>query len=275
MKKRSSEQPVVLPNQIAGRMPKGQQEYFGLSSQPLHILIFLLPIILAYEIGSMGLLDGEGGRLVAQKMLVQFFDLFGVLGLHLPALALVITLGVQHFLSRASWRVVPMVPLAMIVESAFLTGPLIVLWLILSPQGGGFAVQDGAMQAAVMQGVEVAKEGVSQGVLMSLGAGLYEEMLFRLVMITILHFMVTDVMGFKDKTGKVVAVVCSAAAFAWFHNAIHTATGLDIRLALFLTLAGVYFGILFLARGLGIAVGVHLMYDLLAIVIIPGIQGES
>ena len=259
----------MLPNQIAGRMPRGQQEYFGLSSQPLHILIFLLPIILAYEIGSMGLLDGEGGRLVAQKMLVQFFDLFGVLGLHLPALALVITLGVQHFLSRASWRVVPMVPLAMIVESAFLTGPLIILWLIVSPQGGGF-VQDGLVQVA-----EAAKDGVAQGVLMSLGAGLYEEMLFRLVMITILHFLVTDVMGFKDKTGKVFAVVCSAAAFAWFHNAIHTTTGLDIRLALFLTLAGVYFGVLFLARGLGIAVGVHLIYDLLAIVIIPGIQGES
>jgi len=259
----------MLPNQIAGRMPRGQQEYFGLSSQPLHILIFLLPIILAYEIGSMGLLDGEGGRLVAQKMLVQFFDLFGVLGLHLPALALVITLGVQHFLSRASWRVVPMVPLAMIVESAFLTGPLIILWLIVSPQGGGF-VQDGLMQVA-----EATESGVAQGVLMSLGAGLYEEMLFRLVMITILHFMVTDVMGFKDKTGKVVAVVCSAVAFAWFHNAIHTTTGLDIRLALFLTLAGVYFGVLFLARGLGIAVGVHLIYDLLAIVIIPGIQGES
>mgnify|MGYP003125573017 CR=1 FL=1 len=269
----------MLPNQIAGRMPRGQQEYFGLSSQPLHILIFLLPIILAYEIGSMGLLDGEGGRLVAQKMLVQFFDLFGVLGLHLPALALVITLGVQHFLSRASWRVVPMVPLAMIVESAFLTGPLIILWLIVSPQGGGFVqdglMQAGVMQAGVMQAEEATRGGVAQGVLMSLGAGLYEEMLFRLVMITILHFLVTDVMGFKDKTGKVFAVVCSAAAFAWFHNAIHTTTGLDIRLALFLTLAGVYFGVLFLARGLGIAVGVHLIYDLLAIVIIPGIQGES
>ena len=38
----------------------------------------------------------------------------------------------------------------------------------------------------------------------------------------------------------------------------------------FYVLAGIYFGVLFLGRGLGIAVGVHACYDLLVLVVMPG-----
>lgn len=279
MKDRKKNQPVILPNQIGGGLPLGQRGYFWLSSQPLHTLIFLLPIILVYEFGSMGFMGaGITSRLEAQDMLVRFFDLFGVLGLHLPSLALVLTLVVQQFLSRASWKIVPMVPLAMIAESAFLTGPLIILAIILEPQSQAVLLQAVADSPVVLEvaGSVGSSDAFWEGIFLAFGAGLYEEMLFRLVLITILHFMITDVLSFKDRTGKIVAVVLSAIAFAWLHDAVYTAgIGLNLRLAAFYTLAGVYFGILFLSRGLGIAVGAHLMYDLLVFVVMPGIQDQS
>jgi len=269
---KNAHQPVVLPTQTASRTPFAKGGYFSISAQPLHILVFLLAPIIFYELGSTGLIGhGVAAKLEAQEMLVRFFDLFGVLGLHLPAIALVVTLLLQHLLSKNSWRLHPGVLLAMIAESTFLTGPLIVLGVVLEPVAA-MMLQEVANEAQV----QLTSNHTIQGIFLAFGAGIYEEMLFRLVLITILHFIVTDVLGFKHKTGMIVAVLLSAVAFAWHHNEVMLpGSGINWRLAIFYMIAGAYFGVLFLARGLGIAVGVHLMYDLLVFVVMPGIQPQS
>ena len=273
MSQRIKNQPVILPTQTKAGARPAHGGYFWLSSHPLHILIFLLPIIAFYEVGSVGLLGNQGiAKLEAQDLLVRFFDLFGVLGLHLPAFALVVTLFIQHILSKEPWKIIPIVPLAMVAESAFLTGPLIVLVILLNPQSSAM------MQLADpnITGISSIDHSFLEGLYLSFGAGLYEEMLFRLVLITILHFMITDVLGFRDQFGRIFAVLVSAIAFAWLHDGVYVqGVGLNLRLAIFYVLAGVYFGALFLSRGLGIAVGAHLMYDLLVFVIMPGIQHQS
>jgi membrane protease YdiL (CAAX protease family) len=261
-------QPGILPTQT-GTLPLARGGYFRISSQPWHILLFLMPFIVFYELGSTGIIGGGVSEtLEAQDMLVRFFDLFGVLGLHLPAIALVLTLLVQQVLSKTKWTIHPGVLFAMVAESAFLTGPLIVVAIVLSSVTPAMGVQ----QATPPIGTQ--SPTTFEGIYLAFGAGIYEEMLFRLVLITLLHFIVTDVLGFKSKTGMIVAVVLSALAFAWHHDAV-ASNGLNLRLGLFYTIAGVYFGVLFLARGLGIAVGAHLMYDLLVLVVMPGIQGDS
>jgi|TARA_R110000782_G_scaffold57258_16_gene119707 hypothetical protein len=257
----------VRPNE-SGHSPARpgprQLGYFGLSARPLHILVFLIPVIVAAELGTLGLGgEGIGAQLAAHRMLVRFFELFGVLGLHLPALALVITLITQHVMSRDRWRIEPIVPAAMVVESAFLTGPLLILVLLLQPsETAAAAVQNGT-------GVLTARSGV----LLALGAGLYEEMLFRLVVITAMHFVAADLLRMPDAAAKVLAIAVSAVLFALHHDTTLPAIaggGTDWRLFSFYVLAGIYFGVLFLGRGLGIAVGVHACYDLLVLVIMPG-----
>lgn len=266
------EKPMVLPTQVGSTTPLARGGYFWHSAQPLHILIFLLPAIMIYELGSIGLIGhGVAAKLEAQDMLVRFFDLFGVLGLHLPALALILTLLIQHILSKNNWKIHPVMLLAMIAESTFLTGPLIILGVVLEPVAA-MMLQEAASPAQS----QLAGSDTFEGIFLAFGAGIYEEMLFRLVLITFLHFVVTDVLGFKHKTGMVVAVILSAIAFAWHHNEVMLpGSGINWRLAIFYVLAGAYFGVLFLARGLGIAVGVHLMYDLLVFVIMPGIQSQD
>lgn len=270
-KKNHKSNPGILPNQIGNPLPNGKTGYFWLSSQPLHILIFLFPLIIFHELGTMGIIGSEvASKLEAQELLVRFFDLFGVLGLHLPAAVLVLTLLIQQTLSRVPWKIVPIVPLAMIAESAFLTGPLVILAIILEPQTSSVVIAPAAQLAGSEPG------SFWNGLYLAIGAGLYEEMLFRLVLITMLHFIISDVLSFRDKTGKIAAVIIAAIAFAWLHDAVYdAASGLNLRLALFYTLAGCYFGTLFLMRGFGIAVGVHTMYDLLVFVIMPGIQESA
>ncbi len=282
MSSKQPSQPVVLPTQVAHAWGEDQRGYFSLSMRPLHILVFLLPIILYYEIGLLGWVGTRGtASLTSHELLSRFFEVFGVLGLHLPAIALVVTLLLQHVLTRDKWRIRPMVLFAMIAESAFLTGPLIILWMVLNSGGAsGGGTEQGAALAAVQGGAEAAVAQASvfssefqNRLMIAMGAGLYEEMLFRLVLITMIHFVITDVLGFKDKAGKMAAVLGAAIAFLWIHDQIRLSTGgIDLRLAAFILVSGVYLGVLFLVRGFGVAVGVHLMWDLLAFVILPGFR---
>ncbi len=270
-------QPRVLPTQVTPLWGGDRHGYFYLSTRPLHILVFLLPVILYYEIGSLGWIGDQSttASLEAHQLLSRFFEVFGVLGLHLPALALVVTLFFQHILTKDTWRVRPMTLCAMVAESAFLTGPLIVLAMVLS-----FNNAPDALAAVVGggggSGFPLFSPEFQHRVMIAMGAGLYEEMLFRLVLITMLHFLITDVLGFKDRTGKWVAVIGAAIAFAWIHDQIRLSTGgIDLRLTAFIFISGVYLGTLFLVRGFGIAVGVHLIWDLLAFVVLPGFRGEA
>ncbi|MBL4590929.1 MAG: hypothetical protein JKY96_03105 [Phycisphaerales bacterium] len=276
MASKHSAQPVILPTQVAHSWGDDRHGYFSLSMRPLHILVFLLPIIVYYEIGLLGWIGGENttASLTSHELLSRFFEVFGVLGLHLPAIALVVTLLLQHLFTRKTWRIRPMVLLAMIAESAFLTGPLIILWMVLNAGGGGggVATESEALAAVTGQGSLFSSE-FQHRLMIAMGAGLYEEMLFRLVLITMLHFLVTDVLRFNDKAGKIIGVVGAALAFLWIHDQIHLSTGgVDLRLAAFILISGIYLGVLFLVRGFGIAVGVHLMWDLLAFVILPGFR---
>ena len=269
----------MLPNQsgVAQRPILGRDSYFALSMRPLHILAFISPVVVLYELGSLGVFGPVRDSLEAHQMLVRFFDLFGVVGLHLPALAIVTMLLIQHVLSRDPLRLSLSVWIKMVAESAFLTGPLIVMVMILKPVGGGEMVMQVVESGSGVTGLTGSADPsqVSQ-VMLALGAGLYEEMLFRLVLITMIHFLVSDVLGFSETKGFLVALLLSAAAFAWHHDQIFRLDGsINVRMAVFYFVAGMYFGLLFLMRGLGIAVGVHLLYDLLVLVIVPSFESQS
>jgi len=245
-------------------VPHAQRGYFWLSARPLHILLFLVPVIIAAELGTIGLGGGSiANQLAAHRMLVRFFEIFGVLGLHLPAIAIVITLLVQHVISKDRTRIEPIVPAAMVVESACLTGPLLILVLLLQPGSApaAAAITDDATRGS--------------GLLLAMGAGLYEEFLFRLVVITAIHFVAADLIRVPEKGARVIAVAVSAVLFALHHEIALAGQGVNWRLAIFYFIAGVYFGVLFLARGLGIAVGVHALYDLLVLVVMPAFASSE
>jgi hypothetical protein len=72
--------------------------YAWWSRRPLHMLVFLAPLIAAYEIGSVWLMRrGEGvNPISAERILADVFDLFGgQTGLHFPAALIVVTLLIE------------------------------------------------------------------------------------------------------------------------------------------------------------------------------------
>jgi len=231
--------------------------YFERSGQPLHILVFLLPVLVGYELGLLGVFGTGAEALEAHRILVRFFELFGAVGLHLPSAAIVAYLLIRHAITERGWGIRVGVLALMLLESTILTVPLILIVMLIDPSGGAALVSGDAPGTAAGR------------VMLAFGAGLYEELLFRLVIITILHFLLADTLGFKQTTASVIGVALSALAFAFHHDKLYLYDGsLNPRLGLFYVLAGIYFGVLFLARGFGIVVGVHVIYDLLAFVIL-------
>jgi membrane protease YdiL (CAAX protease family) len=101
----------------------------------------------------------------------------------------------------------------------------------------------------------------------AIGAGLYEEMLFRLIGMALLHFILADLIGAPQKWATAGAVILSALAFAAYHQpADATAWATYI-------LSGVYLGTVYGMRGFGIVVGTHALYDVLVLAVGPAISG--
>jgi membrane protease YdiL (CAAX protease family) len=243
-----------------------KHRYTYLSQRPLHVLVFLLPLIAVFEVGIANPHTTQDIR--ARKVLSEFFDWFGAGGLHVPAILTVVVLLLWHILSADRWRIRGRVLAGMAFESAAWTAPLLVLGLILARMLGVTPASPGPAAMGLL-GAEAAPAASSLPdwfvpLSMALGAGVYEEVLFRLVGIALVHIAVVDVGGLSDFWGKVIGVVVTAALFAGYHD-ISASGSIDWGLAVFFFAAGVYFGVVFLARGLGIAVGVHALYDVVVL----------
>jgi membrane protease YdiL (CAAX protease family) len=254
------------------KMPSADS-YGRLSAGPLHGLLFLLPLVIVYEIGLVVYLSSRDGTIretiLAHRTLSKLFEAFGSTSLYLPGVLLIAVLLVWHVFTKRSWKPRPGVLVGMTCESLLWMVPLLVLGLITSMSLTGQGPQTPAPAAMMTVG---GGEGWQSKVVLSIGAGLYEEMLFRLVLITMLHLIFHDALRLPDDAASVLAVIGSAVAFTIYHDVSYFG-GSPFSHVFFYTAAGVYFGVVFLMRGLGIVVGAHAAYDIMALVVIPAIRG--
>ena len=140
------------------------------------------------------------------------------------------------------------------VESLVLALPLFVFMLALFRQP--------APQAALLQATDVVVSWQAQ-LVFSIGAGIYEELLFRLIVIAVVHTVLVDMLAMSQWVGAIGAVAVSAVAFAFYHFGPNNP--FDWGKCLFFTAAGIYFAAVYLLRGFGIVAGTHALYDLMVV----------
>jgi membrane protease YdiL (CAAX protease family) len=231
------------------------RRYLDEARLPIHILVFVAPLVVLYEAGMALLLPRHPDILpnLAHQGLLRFFGSFGVsTALFLPGLVLLVVLLLWQALSKKSWTPRWSVPLGMVLESALAALPLLVVAELLSrtlPVVGGDV------------GARIAQLDLSARLVVSLGAGLFEELVFRMLLIGLIHTVLVDLGRASDAIGSAVGVAVAAVAFAWYHPLGSPHGGLSLQLLAFYILAGVWFGVLFVTRGFGIAVGAHVAYD--------------
>ncbi len=244
--------------------------YWGVSRQPLQILVFLAPLIIAYEAGLAIFLRSADGVLTnkAHETLLLFFDTFGLSatgGLYLGGAAIIVVLLVWHVMAHDPWRIEPTTHALMFAESLAFTIPLLLLALLLG---------DSTAAAVLSAAPDLADMNLGSRLTISIGAGLYEELLFRMMLIAVLHTLLVDVGKFPSPAGAAIAVVVSAAAFTVYHPLHDDAGMLSWRRVGFYFLAGLYFGVVYVVRGFGIVVATHAFYDILVVSMLSEPGGE-
>lgn len=249
--------------------------YATVSMRPLYVLAFLLPLIVLYEVGSSLYLSDSAHGMVetirAQSILVGFFQDFGVAGRFVPALALIAVLLAWQVLKDDPWRVRPAVLPVMLLESFGWTVPLVVLIALVQLIGAGSGGAGGAppaVQGAPGAGLLLALPWQAR-VTISIGAGLYEELLFRMVAMAALHLVFVDLARMTERVGITLAIVLTAGAFAVYHDVTTPDGQVQVLRAVSLLCAGAYFGVVYWLRGFGIVVALHAMYDIFALVVLP------
>lgn len=102
-----------------------------------------------------------------------------------------------------------------------------------------------------------------------LGAGIYEETLFRLLLFSGL-VMAFNLAALPRRWGILFATAASALLFAGAHNLGARGEDFHAYVFLFRTVAGAYFTWIYCVRGFGIAVGAHAGYDVLVALFMTG-----
>lgn len=205
--------------------------YFERAKQPLEILAVIAPLVVLYEVGLVYALRSSQGTFTngAHEGLVRFFTNFGVdparlnlPTLGLPGVALIVVLLVWQLLSRKPWSLHLPTVCGMIVESALLALPLLVVAQLVTR----------AFVPALVASPFPAQIDVGMGALstfgkisMSVGAGLYEELIFRMVLLSLLHTALVDMARLPERWGIAIAVLVSALLFALYHP-LRTSSGL-------------------------------------------------
>lgn len=227
--------------------------YWNRSRRPLEMLAFLFPLVVIYELGLAFVLpEGDGGTgILAYVVLEQTFVALGLgaAGMALPGILIIVALLVQQVLSRASWTLHLPTLLVMAVESLALTVPLLIF---------GAAVMTAAPSVVVAVVDEASAPDLASRLVLAVGAGLYEELVFRWALIVVLHFVLADLLKVSARRATVIAVFVSSLIFMAAH---FLGQPFDLRAAVFFFVAGIYFAAAFVVRGFGIAAGTHALYD--------------
>jgi CAAX prenyl protease-like protein len=97
--------------------------------------------------------------------------------------------------------------------------------------------------------------------MVSLGAGIYEELLFRVILVSGLAWVAARVFRWTPSAASIFAVLLGALIFAAFHYVGPYGDRLDLGSFAFRTVAGLLFSGLYLVRGFGITAWTHALYD--------------
>jgi hypothetical protein len=248
-------QPVTGPTTPPAPKPARPGErhigYFEASAYPLTSLLFVVPLMVAYEVGTRWYASDPVShvqqRIVAFNLIQQFFALMGATGQYMPAGAVASILVAWHLARGDGWAARPTVLLGMAAESAMYAVPLVALGYVFQHYLPLYTPAGGGPRALLV---------------LSIGAGIYEELVFRLVAFNVLHFLLIDVFRWPRMVALPLMVLTSAVAFSLYHYTPPATEPFQWESFLFRGLAGIYFGLIFVTRGFGLTAGAHAGYDI-------------
>ena len=228
--------------------------YLLKSKTSFYSFIFTLPLFFLYEINILFLswddiLVVRNGADFLMRNILESFDIYGLYGLGLVFFLGLLVTYIFFIKEDQQQEVNVNFLLIMLAESMLWS---VVLYFLL-------------FKFMVLLMNPVGKT-ILQQVTLAIGAGIYEEFLFRVLLIAGL----SGILGFVfmwDKTFKnIIAVVLSGGIFSAFHFMGEYGDFFSMELFLIRFFAGLILGVLYMYRGFGITAYTHSIYDLIVLI---------
>lgn len=230
----------TLANHLSGRV------------DPLTSAVLVFPLFVLYQVGIVTS-TGQNGVDFTTRALVELCQ--RDLGTYLMVLGGLVAVYVAILvLLRQRETFTPRAFLPVLAESTFyaLTMGTLILFV---------------MQQFISVGPSLAVPALSTGkgfdpleiLVISAGAGLHEELIFRVIGIGGLAWLLAGITG--EQRAFVIALVLSSVAFSLAHHVGPAGEPFAFAAFTYRLLAGVFFALVFHIRGFAVAVWTHFLYD--------------
>jgi len=215
--------------------------------------MFTIPLFLIYEIGIMLTSSDDlfAMRNGADALMRQILSTFGINGFYWMGFIFLGGFIIVYSIQSNYWTQVEVnneFLIIMLMESVFWA---VILYHIMSNMHILLMLPTGKM--------------LVQQVTLAVGAGIYEEMLFRVILIYVISSILGFIFLWEKRLQYVIAMVISAGIFSSFHFIGDYGDYFSFNIFMVRFIAGIVLGLLYFARGFGITAWTHSIYDLIIV----------
>ncbi|MED5554210.1 MAG: CPBP family glutamic-type intramembrane protease [Candidatus Neomarinimicrobiota bacterium] len=228
--------------------------YFLQTRSSFYSFLFTIPLFFIYEVGILFLSKDDilvvrNGADFLMRSILESFGIFGLYGLGVIFLIGFIITYIYFFNDNSNKSIRADYLFIMIFESVCWA---LILYFLLSK-----------FMLALMNPIG---KTIAQQVTLAVGAGIYEEFLFRVMLISGLTGIIGFVFLWSEKTRKAAALIIAAGIFSAFHFMGDYGDYFSMELFILRFFAGIVLGILYISRGFGITAYAHSIYDLIVLI---------
>ena len=224
-------------------------DYYFKSKSLFYSLLVTLPLFIIYEIGIFYMFQANiaFSKNGADVLIEEFINMLGLNGYYAASSIFLTALFLILFSQRKNFKTfdISLKYIAvMIIESFLYAGILL----------------------AVLQNIYLFQGAIFSNFnnfILSIGAGLYEELIFRFLLLFVLSKSFIFILKIKEFSSLVLSIVVSSVLFSMFHYiGLESFTPVSFTMRF---IAGIYLSLIYINRGFGIVALTHAFYDLFVI----------
>ena len=187
----------------------------------------------------------------ADVLMRQFLSMFGEWGFYVLSISYILIFLFVFLIQKKDWNIT-------VIKSDYLLGMLAegTVW--------GFGLYFFMRCIPVFLMFPSGKE-LFQQITLAIGAGLYEELVFRVISITVIFHLLRLIFQWDKQFSLIISIVISATIFSSFHFIGEFGDVPEFNRFMIRFLAGIFLGIIYFTRGFGIVAWSHSLYDLIVL----------
>ena len=230
-------------------------KYLVRSHRPVYQLLFLLPLLVLYEVAAVLVnfnapFELRNGADILLKYALYGLGIRSVFSFVLATLlfvSLMLVVAMKKYKKRIRWGYFAMMFGETLVY-AFIIGLISSQVVVLVTTGNPFLATG-------------CKDTTMHQLMIGIGAGVYEEIVFRALLITIVMGVLKYV-GVGDERKTIIAVFLSSLLFSAFHYVGEFGEVFNLITFTYRLVAGILLSALYVFRGLGVCAWSHAIYDI-------------